>query len=49
MAGLYTATRFGLGKRVTGEVERLLGRPPITMHRYIEDYAGAWERGSPTG
>lgn len=42
MVGLYTATRFGSGKRVTGEVEQLLGRPPITMRQYIEDYAEVW-------
>ena len=45
MVGLYTATRFGSGKRVTGDVTQLLGRPPIAMRRYIEDYADAWQRG----
>ena len=45
MVGLYTATRFGSGRRVTGEVERLLGRMPTTMRQYIEDYAGAWQGG----
>ena len=45
MVGLYTATRFGSGKRVTRAVEELLGRPPGTMRQYIEDYAGVWQRG----
>ncbi len=47
MAGLYTATRFGSGKKVTGDVAELLGRRPIAMRQYIEDYAGAWQRGEP--
>jgi uncharacterized protein YbjT (DUF2867 family) len=42
MVGLYTATRFGTADTVTGTVERLLGRPPITMRQYIEDYADVW-------
>jgi uncharacterized protein YbjT (DUF2867 family) len=48
MAGLYTATRFGSGKRVTQDVEQLLGRQPIAMRQYIEDYADCWlpEEGS---
>ena len=46
MVGLYTATRFGAGKQVTEEVERLLGRPPIAMRQYIEDYADAWLPGT---
>jgi uncharacterized protein YbjT (DUF2867 family) len=47
MVGLYTATRFGSGKRVTGDAAALLGRAPITMRQYIEDYAGVWQRGDP--
>ncbi len=27
---------------VTGEVERLLGRPPVSMKQYIEDKRAAW-------
>jgi len=41
---LYTNTRGGMAAAVTGEVERLLGRPPIAMRRYIEDYQEAWKR-----
>jgi uncharacterized protein YbjT (DUF2867 family) len=47
MVGLYTATRFGSGKQVTGDVAELLGRPPIAMRQFIEDYADAWQRGEP--
>jgi uncharacterized protein YbjT (DUF2867 family) len=41
---LYANTRAGMADRVTGEVERLLGRPPISMRQYIEDYRANWER-----
>jgi len=39
---LYTNTRNGMAATVTGEVERLLGRPPISMKQYIEDNRAAW-------
>jgi hypothetical protein len=42
MVTLYTATRFGSGKRVTGDLEVLLGRPPTSMRQYIADYASFW-------
>ena len=42
MVGLYTATRFGTGERVTRDVEQLLNRVPIAMRQYIEDYAEVW-------
>jgi hypothetical protein len=44
MAFLYTQTRWGMAARVTDDVARLLGRPPITMRQYIEDYAAFWKR-----
>lgn len=46
MVGLYTATRLGTGDRVTDTVEELLGRPPISMRQYIEDYAAMWQKSS---
>jgi uncharacterized protein YbjT (DUF2867 family) len=42
MAWLYHQTRKGLSEQVTGEVERLLGKPPTSLRRYIEDYQAAW-------
>lgn len=42
MVFLYTQTRRGMADRVTDGVERLLGRPPITMRQYIADYAKVW-------
>ena len=42
MAGLYLSTRFGMADKVTGEVQRLLGRPPITLDQYLADYRASW-------
>lgn len=42
MLGLYTVARLGLAARVTPELEQLLGRPPITVRRFVEDHAAAW-------
>ena len=39
---LYLNTRRGMAKRIIGEVERLLGRKPILMRQYIEDYRESW-------
>ncbi len=42
MIALYTTARFGLAGRVTPDTEKLLGRPPIGIRQYIEDYKPAW-------
>ncbi len=39
---LYTTARLGLAAAVTDDVARLLGRPPTSLRRYIEDYQQAW-------
>ena len=41
---LYSNTRRGMADRITGEVERLLGRKPITLKQYLQDYHEAWLR-----
>jgi hypothetical protein len=41
---LYSNTKSGMADIVTGEVERLLGRRPIPMRRYVEDYRATWGR-----
>lgn len=41
---LYSNTRRGMADRVTGEVEHLLGRPPITLQQYLHDYRASWIR-----
>lgn len=43
---LYLPIRMGLGKRLTAEVERLLGRPPYTMRDYAQAYAEFWQEPS---
>lgn len=42
MSGIYTTARLGLAGRVTDETEKILGRPPISLRRFIEDYRAAW-------
>jgi uncharacterized protein YbjT (DUF2867 family) len=42
MMGLYTSTRFGMAEPVTHEVERLIGRKPITFQQYTQDFKQAW-------
>ncbi len=39
---LYNNTRKGMADTVTGEVKRLLGRDPILLKQYIEDYKDCW-------
>lgn len=51
MLGIYTTARIGLARRVTDDVERLLGRNPLTMREFVTDYAGRFraEKASSTG
>lgn len=42
VAGLYTITRFGNAKEITDDVERILGRAPITFDQFARDYQHAW-------
>jgi len=42
VAALYTITRFGNAKEVTGDVEAILGRPPINFDQFAQDYRHAW-------
>lgn len=44
MSGIYTVARLGFAGRLSDDLPRLLGRNPITMRQYIEDYKTAWER-----
>lgn len=39
MVALYVTTRMGMAKQVTPELERLLGRKPTTIRKYVEDYS----------
>ncbi len=42
MTGIYTTARFGLAGTISTDVARLLGRPPIKMRQYVEDYRSCW-------
>lgn len=42
MAGIYTAARVGLAGAVTRDTEALLGRAPISMRKFIEDFKSHW-------
>ena len=45
MAAIYTTAHPGLAGSVTGDTQRLLGRPPISMCQYVEDYQACWQPG----
>ena len=42
MTGLYVSTRFGMAEPITNEVERLIGRKPISFRQYVHDYYEMW-------
>ena len=42
MIRIYTTARLGLAAAVTPDTENLLGRPPITVRQYVEDYKRCW-------
>ena len=42
MSGIYTTARLGLAGGVTPDTARLLGRPPTTLRRFVEDYRDSW-------
>ncbi len=43
IARLHAATRAGKAGRISADVEKLLGRKPITLRQYVQDYRAAWE------
>ncbi len=42
MTKLYTSTRAGMAEKVTNTVKKLIGREPISFHKYAEDYRESW-------
>ncbi len=42
MAGIYTTARLGLAGRVSGDLPRLLGRPPLSVRQFAEDHRDCW-------
>lgn len=43
MVFLYMSTKMGMAKKVTPELERLLGRKPTTVEQYVKDYIDTWK------
>ncbi len=43
LRGIYFTARIGLAARVTPDVELLLGRPPISLDRFVRDHAVVWQ------
>jgi uncharacterized protein YbjT (DUF2867 family) len=41
---INVVARLGLAARVDDTLPRLLGRPPLTLQRYIEDHRDLWRR-----
>ena len=42
MAGIYTTARLGIAGPVTGDVQRLLGRPPTSLCQFVRDNQECW-------
>ncbi len=42
MVALYFTTGMGMAKKVTPDLENLLGRKPITVKQFVEDYESCW-------
>ena len=42
MMGIYLTARLGLARRVTGDLEAVLGRPPRSMRQFVEDNRACW-------
>lgn len=42
MLGIYTTTKLGMAQRITMDVQKLLGREPITMPNFIKDFKDCW-------
>jgi len=47
MAALYSVQRFDQASLVTGEVGRLLGRPPRTLREFVVRNSAVWETNGP--
>lgn len=43
MTLLYIMTKLGTAKRVTDDLEKIIGRKPTSFKKYVEDYSYYWE------
>lgn len=44
MSAIYMTTRFGLAQTITPHAQQLLGRAPISLQQFIQDYAPVWTK-----
>ena len=44
MEALYAIAKFGLAGKLTGDVQRILERAPISLEQFVRDEAAAWSR-----
>ena len=44
MEALYAFTKLGLAGKLTDEVQRILGRAPISVKQFVRDEAATWSR-----
>jgi uncharacterized protein YbjT (DUF2867 family) len=42
MGALYTVAKLGLAGKRTGEVQRILERPPRSLEQFVTDHAAVW-------
>ena len=49
VAAIYTTTRLGLAQTVTPHTRQLLGRDPISLQQFVQDYAQVWAKTEPDG
>jgi len=42
VSAIYTTTRFGLAETITPHTQELLGKAPITLDQFVQDYAAVW-------
>lgn len=44
VGGLHMFTKIGLAKGVTRDLEKVIGRAPLTVEQYVADYKDVWTR-----
>jgi uncharacterized protein YbjT (DUF2867 family) len=47
MLAEYTAAKLGLAGRLSGDVQAVLGRPPIALRQFAEDHRELWQSAAP--
>ena len=42
VSAIYLTTRLGLAETITPHTQELLGRAPLTMNQFVQDFAPVW-------